>query len=262
MRLTVLGSAASYAGPGQACASHLIEGEEARVLFDCGNGSLANLGAVLDPTTLDAVFVTHCHPDHFLDLYALQALLRYAPDGPCEPLLLCVPYGLFERMGALLSERGRTELAAAFKVHELAEGEAVMVGDLVVTPCRVEHTADSFALVASDGDVTLCYTSDTALGPGVREAADGCDLLLAEATLPEAYRGRAPHLTAAEAAELARDAGAGELVLTHVWPTNDRERMVEEAAAIFAGPVVVARELDTLEVGSALLCERERKADS
>lgn len=262
MRLTVLGSAASYAGPGQACAGHLVQTETTRVLLDCGNGVLANLARVAEPTTLDAVFITHGHPDHFLDLYALQALLRYAPEGPVGPLPLCLPHGLFEDMTCFLSDRGNSELKAAFTVHDMIEGESVAVGDLIVTPRRVEHTDDTFALVVSDGEATLCYTSDTAPGDAARAAATGCDLLLAEATLPEQYRGRAPHMTAAEAGELARAAGARALVLTHVWPTNDREAMGAEARAAFGGSVTVAREFDTFEVEAATVAADEREAGS
>ncbi|MBE0416545.1 MAG: MBL fold metallo-hydrolase [Coriobacteriia bacterium] len=260
MRLTVLGTSASYAGPGQACAGHLVESGGTRVLLDCGNGVLANLSAVIDPLTLDAVFVTHEHPDHFLDLYALQALLRYAPEGPADPLPLCVPRGLFDDMGCLLSDRGNAELRAAFTVHDMLDGETTAVGDLLVTPHKTEHTGDSFALGVTDGSATLCYTSDTTLGEAVLEAATGCDLLLAEATLPEAYRGVAPHLTAAEAGELARAAGAGRLVLTHAWPTNDRDRMAAEAAAAFGAPVSVACEYDTYEVVPASEDERETRS--
>ena len=262
MRLTVLGSAASYAGPGQACAGHLVESGEARVLLDCGNGALANLAAVMDPATLDAVFITHGHPDHFLDLYSLQALLRYSPEGPVEALPLCLPHGLFEDMSCFLSDRGNAELKAAFKVHDMIEGESLAIGDLVITPWRVEHTAESYALVVTDGNATLCYTSDTAPGEAALRIAQGCDLLLAEATLPEAYRGRAPHMTAAEAGELARAAGVGRLVLTHVWPTNDREAMASEATSAFGRPVTIAREFDTFEVVPASADADERKAVS
>ena len=257
MRLTVLGSSASYAGPGQACAGHLVEGADARVLLDCGNGVLANLSAVIDPLTLDAVFVTHGHPDHFLDLYALQALLRYAPEGPAAAMPLCVPAGLFEDMSCFLSDRGNSELRAAFTVHEMRAGEPMAAGELLVTPHVTEHTDDSFALTVTDGSVTLCYTSDTAPGEAVVRLATGCDLLLAEATLPEEYRGRAPHLTATEAGEIARAAGASDLVLTHIWPTNDRERMAADASAAFGRPVVVASEYDSFEIVPVSDDERE-----
>lgn len=248
MRLTVLGSSASYAGPGQACAGVLVECEDASVLLDCGNGALVNLARVADPLALDAVFVSHPHPDHFLDLYALQALLRYAPAGPAPALPLHLPAGLFGRMGALLSERGRAELAEAFRVRELAPGVRVEVGDLMVTPTRVEHVEESFALVVEGPRGRVCYTGDTASGPAVLEAARGCDLLLAEATLPERYAGRAPHMTAREAGELARAADVGRLVLTHIWPTTDREAILDEAAEAFSGPVAVASELAVFEL--------------
>jgi ribonuclease BN (tRNA processing enzyme) len=128
MRLTVLGSAASYPGPGQACAGYLVEHDETHVLLDCGHGVVSNLGEVIDPLRLDAVFISHDHPDHFADIYALQALLRYAPEGPAEPLALYLPPGLFERMTCLLSERGAAELAAAFLLHDLADGESIRRG--------------------------------------------------------------------------------------------------------------------------------------
>lgn len=248
MRLTVLGSAASYAGPGQACAGHLVRTDGASIMLDCGNGSLANLAHILDPLSLDAVFVTHEHVDHFADVYALQAQLRYAPQGPAGPLPLYAPSGLGERMVCLLSEAGRAEFAEAFHMHELVDGEPITVGDAVVTPWRVDHTPATYALAVEAGGARLCYTSDTAPGPLVERAAAGSDLLLAEATLPQQYAGRAPHLTAAEAAGIAARAGARSLVLVHVWPTNDREAMLGEARAVFSGDVRVASEYDEFDI--------------
>ena len=248
MRLTILGSSASYPGAGQACAGYLVETDEARVLFDCGPGVLANLGRVCNPLTLDAVFVTHNHPDHIVDLYALQALLRYSPDGPADPMVLWMPQDLFERMSCLLSDRGARELREAFDCRDLSACDPVTIKDLRITPHPVVHTDPTFALVAESDGARLCYTADTMPGAAVLSAARDADLLLAEATLPQQYAGRAPHLTAAEAGALASDAGVGELVLTHVWPTNDRGLMAAEAAELFDGPVTIATELATYEV--------------
>jgi len=248
MRLTVLGSAASHAGVGQACAGHLIESGETRVLFDCGNGTVSNLYKVADPYSLAAVFVTHNHPDHYADIYSLQAMLRYAPQGPASRMRLFAPEPLFSRMQAILSSRGAEEFREAFEFHILRPGEGVRVGSLTVTPCEVDHTDPTYGLVATNGASTLCYTADTAPGARVLAAARGADLLLAEATLPDDYAGASPHLTSTQAGELARDAGAKRLVLTHVWPTNDREAMVARAAAAFSGPVSVAAELDTYDI--------------
>lgn len=250
MRLTVVGSAASYAGAGQACSSHLVETPSARVLMDCGNGSLAQLAQVTDPLALSAIFITHRHPDHFLDLFALQAAIRYAPAGPVPvgPVPLYAPEGLYESMSCLLDERGREALHAAFTCNTIVPGAAVSVGDLDVVPVPVEHIAHTYALRVSDGGATLCYTSDSRLGPAVREAAAGCRLVLAEATLPERYAGSAPHMTGEEAGRLAAEVGAGTLVLTHLWPTADRDELLAGARAVFGGNVMLATELLAVEV--------------
>ncbi len=248
MRVTVLGSAASHAGSGQACSGHLVESNGMRVLFDCGNGVLANLYRVADPYSLDAIFVTHNHPDHYVDLYSMQAMLRYAPAGPAEKVPLFMPPGLFQRMQQLLSERGAAEFREAFQLTELQDGRAVTLGDMTVTPHAVHHTEPTFALVAQADGVRLCYSADTSPGPWVVDAARGVDLLLAEATLPEPFAGASPHMTSAEAGSLAREAGVGKLVLVHVWPTNDRVSMARVASDAFGGPVTVATELDCFEV--------------
>jgi ribonuclease BN (tRNA processing enzyme) len=217
-------------------------------MFDCGNGALANLYRVADPYSIDAVFITHNHPDHYVDLYSMQAMLRYAPEGPMPSVPLYMPEPLFTTMQALLSKRVAAEFREAFAFAPLVDGVPVLVGGITVTPREVDHTEPTFALVASDGVSTLCYTADTAPGVKVLAAARGCGLLLAEATLPEEYAGAAPHLTAVQAASLARDAGARTLVLTHVWPTNDREAMAREAATVFDGQISIAEEFSAYDV--------------
>lgn len=248
MRLTILGSSASYADAGRACAGYLVRSGADAVLLDCGNGVVSNLSRVLDPVALSAVFVTHEHIDHFADIYALQAALRYAPSGPVRALALYTPPGLFARMGAVLGERGRAELAEAFEVRELAAGVPVRIGELTVVPRVVDHADPTFALEVSDGRARLVYTSDTRLGDAVRTASAGADVLLADATLPAEYAGRSAHMTPAEAGALARDAGVGTLVLTHLWPTVPREQAAAEAAAQSGGRVIVANELDEIDI--------------
>ncbi len=243
MRLTVLGSSASYAGPGQACAGYLVSTESTHILLDCGNGALANLGRVMDPLELDALFVTHGHPDHFLDVYSLQALLRYAPDGPAPAMPLYLPSGVRGQLDGILSERGRAEMADAFLANALSPGVDVAIGDLVVTPVGVSHSDGALGLSVSDGWRRIFYTADAALTDELAVSARGCDLLLAEATLPERYRGAVAHMTAAEAGTLAARADAGRLVLTHIWPTTDRRAILDEARAVFSGEVTVAEEL-------------------
>jgi ribonuclease BN (tRNA processing enzyme) len=251
MQLTVLGSAASYAGPGQACSGYLVEGEGTTLMLDCGNGTVANASEVTDVTSLDAVFISHTHADHILDLYALQAALRFAPEGPVGSLPLHLPEGLWERMKALLPPSGQAHLAEAFEPHVIEPGRALIFGELTVTPMPVDHDGPSFGFVVEEAGSRLAYTGDTSDGDAARAVAAGCDVLVAECTLPAEYAGRAPHLAPAEAGRLAKESGAGLLVLTHLWPTADHERMRTEAAAVFGGDVVLASELMTIEIEPA-----------
>jgi ribonuclease BN (tRNA processing enzyme) len=248
MRLTVLGSAASYAGPGQACAGHLVETSSTKVLFDCGHGVLANLGKVTDPASVDAIFVTHYHPDHYVDLYGLQSMLRYAPEGPRPAIDVHLPPGLEDRMMCLLSERGCGALSDAFNFIVLKAGEPVVVGDITITALPVDHTVESYALRAEADGVLLAYTADSRPGELVSAAVEGADFVLCEATLPEQYAGMAPHMTASEAGTLAREAGASQLAMIHIWPTNDRAEQARAASEAFGRPAHVASELDSYEI--------------
>ena len=120
---------------------------------------------------------------------------------------------------------------------ELPDGRRVGPEDLVGKPRRGR---------------TVVYTGDTRPSPGVVEAARGADLLIHDATFGEEERARAEetgHSTAAQAAEVAREAGARRLVLTHISPryTRDAPELLAEAKAVFPESLV-ARDGLTLEV--------------
>lgn len=248
MRITVLGAAASYPGPGQACQGHLVSTGHTDVLLDCGNGVIGNLGRLIDPLSVDAVFVTHRHPDHFLDLYALQGAIRYAPQGPAEPIDLYAPPGLFERLLLIHEGGGAQDMREAFREHVLVAASTILVGDLLVTPVPVTHMEDSFGLRVAGPGGTIFYTSDTRYGEQVLAGAMGCDVLVAEATMPEAYAGRAPHMSAKEAGRLASEAGAKTLMLTHLWPTTPRSEILGDASETFSGEIVLAEELRSVQL--------------
>jgi ribonuclease Z len=99
---------------------------------------------------------------------------------------------------------------------------------------------------------TLLYTGDTRPHPAVVAAAKGADLLVHEATFSDSEIARAKetgHSTAREAAEVAREAGARKLVLTHISPrySLDAGDLLSEARAIFPA-TSIARDGVTIEV--------------
>ena len=68
MRLTVLGSSGTFAGPDDACSGYLVEHDGFRLLMDAGPGTLSNLQQHVPLDRLDAVLLSHAHPDHWTEL--------------------------------------------------------------------------------------------------------------------------------------------------------------------------------------------------
>jgi ribonuclease Z len=99
---------------------------------------------------------------------------------------------------------------------------------------------------------TLVYSGDTRPHPSVVAAARDADLLVHEATFGEDELARAVetgHSTAREAAEVAREAGARRLVLTHLSARYSREapELLAEAQAVFPA-TVIARDGLTIDL--------------
>ena len=96
----------------------------------------------------------------------------------------------------------------------------------------------------------LVHIGDTGRTDDILEDCRGADALVIEATYLEEEREMArefAHLTARQSAELARDAGVGQLILTHISRRYRESDVLAEAQAIFPN-VAVARDFDTFQV--------------
>jgi ribonuclease Z len=128
---------------------------------------------------------------------------------------------------------------------QIHKGKAITLPDgRIVSPAELVGPARSGRTVVLSGD--------TRPHPAVLGAAKGADLLVHEATFGEDEKGRAletGHSTAREAAIVARDAGVGRLVLTHVSARYSREapELLAEAQEVFP-ETVIARDGMVVEV--------------
>ncbi len=253
MRLVVLGCAGSYPSVAAAASSYLVQADDAHgrtwnVLLDLGNGALSPLQRYGDPTTLDAIAVSHLHSDHVADLVVLNVLRRYRPDGPLPAIDVWGPDGTAERLAEMAGKDPATGLDGQFRFRTWDPAAPVVVGPLTLTPVPVEHPVPAFGVLVTgpaEGEptraVTLGYTGDTDECPGLDVLA-ATDLLLCEAgfrdELDDDLRGI--HLTGARAGRAAHRAGAGRLVLTHLTAWEDPSDVVAHAASSYAGPIDVA----------------------
>ncbi|MDI6799541.1 MAG: MBL fold metallo-hydrolase [Actinomycetota bacterium] len=232
MKLTILGASAAYPGVGQACSGYLLEDGETRLLIDIGTGSLSNLLRWIDPSDLDALIITHLHPDHFLDIYPLRYHYQFDASRPDFRLKTFAPTGAFELIGSILPEGAGAEMSRIFDFNDIVDGMSLGISTLKLKFDRTRHSIETFAVTVS-GDKRFVYTADTGYFEGMVRIAAGADLLLSEATLQQAHLGMTEdHLAAEEAAHLAKEAGAKRLILTHIWPTYDKAVSLAEAKGI------------------------------
>jgi ribonuclease BN (tRNA processing enzyme) len=259
MRLTVLGKSPSWQDAGGACSGYLVEHNGASALVDCGNGVFSKLRRFRDYTRVDAVVLSHLHADHFLDLVPFAYALTYAPrqqpvpiqrwpgtDKPARPLLY-TPRGAKETFRRIVGAWGNEDLIErAFELREYDPGAALQAGPLRLRFQPVPHYIAANAVeiaTAADAGGRFTFGADCAPSDELCRFARGTDLLLIEATLPQPERaGRRGHLTAAEAGQHGRRAGARRLVLTHLSDELDPVRARAEAEREFGGPVELARE--------------------
>lgn len=244
----MVGCSGSFPGPDSAASCYLVEADDPdgrtwRVLLDLGSGAVGPLQRYVAPRDLDAVLISHLHPDHFVDLCGLYVALRYDPVAPrSQRLPVYGPAGTFARLEEAYGQHEAGSLELAFTVREWAAGTPVTLGPLTVTPVRVEHPVLAFGLrVAADGAV-LAYSGDTDTCAGLVELAADADLLLAEASFEEGREtARGIHLTGLRAGQAAADAGARRLLLTHLPVWTSPRTVLAEARSGYGGPVEVAR---------------------
>jgi ribonuclease BN (tRNA processing enzyme) len=244
VRLTVLGGCGAWPAAGQACSGYLVEHAGFRLLVDPGYATVPRLLALLPAERVDAVLVSHGHPDHCADLHPLLRARVLAADEP-PALPVYAPAGSLDRVLALdrvPPEDRPGRLEDGCRQHELTGGRRIHIGPFQVDGWALPHHVPNVGVRLTAGGRVLAYTGDTGPSPDLAALAAGADLVLAEATYPEHVEPRnAPYLSSARlAGENAARAGAGRLLLTHLWPGADPTAALAAAGRAYRGPVAVA----------------------
>jgi ribonuclease BN (tRNA processing enzyme) len=224
-----------------------------RVLLDCGAGSLHRLAAFGLPwRDVTHVVLSHFHPDHYGELPLLVYALRHTAVPPrTEPLVILGPPGVVRLVKALAEGFGPWLLDPGFPIGilDLRDGEPFPLdGEVSLETFPVPHTTESVALSVTAPEGRLVYTGDTGPSAELGRWAAGCDVLLAECSLPE-HMALDTHLTPRQAGELAQQARAKRLVLTHFYPPVETSDPAGGAGAAFDGPVAAARDGDRFTIG-------------
>jgi ribonuclease BN (tRNA processing enzyme) len=258
-QLDVVGAGPAYTDrAGATGAAYLIRAGATSLVLDLGQGVFPRLAGLLEPSTLNAVVVSHLHPDHFIDLVALRHYLHWE-FTPGRHARVIAPRGLGDRLDALHDHVGFT--AASLDVEVLSDGMST-IGDLTVEARRIWHTDDSYgirvsaglgagvgadALVARPG---LVYSGDCGRAEDLEPLIRPGDTLLTEVSYgPGPVPTDAPHLDGPAVANLARHAAVGRVLLTHLQMGYDVGATIASVRAGYEGPVAMVQPGDRFTIG-------------
>ena len=238
MQLRVLGANGTYPTADNPSAGYLLTHDGAAVWIDTGSGTLAALHELMDPGDLDAVIVSHVHVDHSADLFPFYHYLRFGPT-PRTGLTLFVPEQAADRIAGYADPAG-AHFREVFEIIVPPEGSRQAVGPFQFAFGRADHPVPTLLVRVEVDGRSIAYTADTGTDCDLVGLAAGVNTLLAEATFQGEAKPAPHHLTAYEAGDVAHRAGVERLILTHILPTLDRSKSIEEAAARFGGDIMAA----------------------
>ena len=244
MRLTTVGTGTAAPWPGRVQSGHLIDAGNVRLLMDCGSGIATRLADVrIEWQTITHLAITHFHADHIVDIPTLLYAWRYGQLPPrSERLDIIGPVGTLQLLSRFAAIFGDDLLALGYplSIREMVPGDGIALADGVHLRCtKVPHTEESMAYSVEAGGRRIVYTGDTGPDGALGAWAHGCDILLAECSLPDAMA-ITTHLTPTQCGALGAAADPGVLALTHFYPPVEAVDIRGEVATRFGGRVVLA----------------------
>ena len=247
MKFSVLGGSGAWPSAGQACSGYIVEQNEYRVLIDPGYGVAMLLSGMVPAYAIDAVLVSHGHPDHCADLNPLLRA-RALDDVTRDPLPVHALTGSLDKV-LELDRAGM--LDSAYSLRSFEAGERISVGPFAVKTRLLPHWLPNAGFRISAQGASITYTGDAGPSADLVELARATDLLVAEATYVDAVPGDSLGFlsSARDAGRQATDARASRLLLTHLWPGTDPLAAERSARSQFSGSVAVARPGMTMTVG-------------
>lgn len=246
MRLTILGSGTNV-HPTRAASGYLVRTDQT-ILLDFGPRTLMNLiKAGVDRNRITHILFSHFHADHFSDFitFFFDAVIftRYQ-GGKRPPLTIIGPHGtkqLFKALFAVMPSFGRVPFAVRFK--EVSD-RPFWIGQTKVLPRTVTHTPRLHCLGyrLEFGGKVLAYSGDSQYCTSLVKLCGNADLAVLDCSFP-ADQPSPVHLHAGQCGRVAREAGIGQLVLSHFYPITDRYDVKAQAGEQYRGKIRKGKDL-------------------
>ncbi|MCM3767379.1 MBL fold metallo-hydrolase [Neobacillus niacini] len=244
MKLTIIGLWGGYPKKNGASSGYLLEHDGFKLLIDCGSGVLSKMQEAVQPEELDAVIISHYHPDHIADIGVLQhaRLIQGFLGKQCPNLPI---YGhIFDDY-----EFGKLTYKQITKGIRYDPNQVLEVGPFKVSFIKTDHPVPCYAMrFEADGKV-LVYTGDSSFKDEFIDFGKGADVLLCECNFYGNQNGKsAGHMNSFDAGRFAKNAAVNQLILTHLPHYGNLSDLVSEASQEFTGIIKLAEEFQTISI--------------
>ncbi|MBX9773517.1 MAG: MBL fold metallo-hydrolase [Xanthobacteraceae bacterium] len=264
----ILGSGGPAINRFRSSSSYLLRIDgQSKVLIDMGGGAFGRFGqAEARLADLAMVGISHLHPDHVSDL---PALLWLSHNSRKEPLPIVGPSGnnaapdfktflsrlfdektgAFQLLGPVLgAKQGPTGGGVLLDVTvvDVTKAEATTVHDkdgLTVTAFGIPHgPMATLAYRATTRGVSVVFSSDqTGTDPKFIDFAKGANVLIMHLAIPAGAKSPL-HAAPEVVGRVAKEAGIGHLIVSHVGPFN-LEPAIAELKTAYTGPLTIGADL-------------------
>lgn len=249
MEVTILGSGTGAPSLKRGAAGLIVKIGNQNLLFDTGPGIVRKLLDIgITYHDIDNIFYTHFHTDHTLDLASFLFAAKYGLSLRTKQLTIIGPEGLKGFYNGFLNLYGDVIKPEAYRVNlkEIGDQELKFDTYKIITR-RMQHSPESLGFRIESGGKALVYSGDTDVCENIVELGRGADVLILDCSFPDEMKVQG-HLIPSEAAEIAKACNCKRLLLSHLYPVCQEEKIVNQAKKEFKGPISVACDLMQLSV--------------
>jgi len=255
MKLTLLGTGCPKVDYKRFGPSNLVYSKNTKILVDCGSGVTQRLNQLgVSSADLNALFLTHLHSDHVVDLYQLiisswhsyriKPWKIYGPIGTKKFVKKIMDAWKDERNQRIKYELRSSTKAFKIKVKEINSSGMIKINDIKVQYFEVDHKPVKYAFGFNffHKKKKLTISGDTRPCENIMKYAQKSDLLLHEVYINHEMENikfskmrskqtlhnvKSYHTTSDQVGKIAKISKCKKLVLTHFVPTTFNEKKLK-----------------------------------
>jgi len=275
MELTLLGTGCPSIDYKRFGSSNLISTKKTKILVDCGSGVTQRLNQSGSSTAdIDALFLTHLHSDHVVDLYQLiisswysdrtSIWKIYGPKGTKKFIDKIFLAWKSERNIRVVYEKRKSIKALKYKVYEFNKQGNIKINDIKIKYFEVDHKPVPFAYGFSffNNNKKLTISGDTRPCESLMINAQNADVLLHEVfieyemnktskliTKKTLHNAKEYHTTSNLVGKVAKLSNCKKLVLTHFVPTRfNISKLRKTIRRDFGKDPIIGKDLLTIKI--------------